>query len=146
MSACSSEETRGKWSEEHSRDSVDWVHIDLRCDDDITSSSTLDEHQMGGTHTFPTALPDWSNLEVLRRNTLPARASFFIYDNVKDALTRDVLKSKKLSLSGTWKFNLAKSPFDAPPEFFERTFDVTGWGDIEVPGMWQLQGYGKGPQ
>lgn len=101
---------------------------------------------MGGSHTFPTATPDWSNIEVLHRNTLPPRASFFVYDDVKHALKRDVSKSKTLSLSGTWKFDLAKGPFAAPPDFFEDKFEVAQWGDIKVPGMWQPQGYGKGPQ
>ena len=101
---------------------------------------------MGGTQTFPAALPDWSNLAVLHRNTLPPRANFLIYDNVEDALRRDVAKSKTLSLSGTWKFILSKSPFEAPPNFFEPKFDVVEWADIKVPGMWQLQGFGKGPQ
>lgn len=104
------------------------------------------ELEMGGSHTFPTATPDWSNIEVLHRNTLPPRASFFVYDDVKHALKRDVSKSKTLSLSGTWKFDLAKGPFAAPPDFFEDKFEVAQWGDIKVPGMWQLQGYGKGPQ
>lgn len=102
--------------------------------------------KMTETHTFPKELPDWSNLEVLHRNTLPPRANFFLFDSEEDALTRDVAKAKALSLSGTWKFNLAKSPFDAPSDFFEEKFDAGKWGDIQVPGMWQLQGYGKGPQ
>jgi beta-galactosidase len=101
---------------------------------------------MEGTHTFPTTTPDWSNLDVLHRNTLPPRASFLIYDNVKDALARHVPKSKTLCLSGTWKFDLAKGPFHAPPNFFEQKFDVAEWSEIQVPGMWQLQGFGKGPQ
>lgn len=84
---------------------------------------------------------------MLHRNTLPPRASFFIYSNVKDALERNVPKSKTLCLSGTWKFHLAKGPFSAPPDFFEqKKFDVADWPDIQVPGMWQLQGFGKGPQ
>ncbi len=101
---------------------------------------------MTETHTFPEGLPDWSNLEVIHKNTLPPRASFLPYDNVADALTRDPSKSKTLSLSGTWKFSLEDSPFDAPVTFFDPGFDTTEWGKIEVPGMWQLQGYGKGPQ
>jgi beta-galactosidase len=103
------------------------------------------ESEMGGSHTFPPATPDWSNIEVLHRNTLPPRASFFVYDNVKDALRRDVSKSRTFSLSGTWKFDLAKGPYVAPPDFFERDFDAAEWSDIKVPGMWQMQGYGKGP-
>lgn len=99
-----------------------------------------------GTHSFPAAAPDWSNLDVLHRNTLPPRASFFTYGSVEDALKRDVTKSKTSSLSGTWKFSLAKSPLEAPSDFFARDFDVTDWPDVKVPGMWQLQGHGKGPQ
>ncbi|KAF4627791.1 hypothetical protein G7Y89_g10362 [Cudoniella acicularis] len=98
------------------------------------------------SHTFPTKLPDWSNQRVLHRNTLPPRASFYIYDNVTDALTRDVSKSKTYSLSGTWDFKLDKSPFDTTLASHDSQFDSEKWGEIEVPGMWQLQGYGKGPQ
>ncbi|KAK2627057.1 hypothetical protein QTJ16_003023 [Diplocarpon rosae] len=65
-----------------------------------------------------------------------------------DALARDPEKPKKLSLSlsGTWKFNVAKSPFDAPEHFHHPQYDAADWGEIRVPGMWQMQGYGKGPQ
>lgn len=104
------------------------------------------EVNMTETHTFPKALPDWSNLEVLHKNTLPPRATFFLYNSSEDALTRDTSKSKTLSLSGTWEFSLAKSPFDVPEDFFNPSYNTTEWGKIEVPGMWQLQGYGKGPQ
>jgi beta-galactosidase len=137
------------WREESSIDPHGYVHIHLRTGNDAkNNASTTPEVNltMNRVHTFPTALPDWSNLNVIHKNTLPPRASFYTYDNVTDALTRDVTKSKMYLLSGTWKFNLAKSPFDAPPEFYEHPSDSRGWGNIEVPGMWQLQGYGKGPQ
>lgn len=99
-----------------------------------------------GSHTFPAAKPDWNNLSVIHKNTLPPRASFFLYNNPEDALTRDSSKSKTQSLSGTWQFSLANSPFDGPADFFELNFDASKWEKIDVPGMWQLQGYGKGPQ
>jgi beta-galactosidase len=101
---------------------------------------------MSETHIFPKSLPDWSNLDVIHRNTLPPRASFYLYSNVSDALRRDFAKSKTHSLSGTWKFNVAKSPFDAPIGFEDPKFDIGAWADINVPGMWQLQGFGRGPQ
>ena len=134
------------WTEEGPHD---FVHIHLMTTPQLNNQDTPaspDELTMSEVHTFPKSLPDWSNLEVLHRNTLPPRATFHLYDNEADALTRDVKKSKTFSLSGTWKFNLAKSPFDAPPDFFEDRFDSRKWGTIEVPGIWQLQGYGKGPQ
>lgn len=129
------------WTEEGPDDFV-LIHLGTATRQQTTPNNIT----MSETHTFPKELPDWSNLEVLHKNTLPARATFHLYDNETDALTRDVTKSKSLSLSGTWKFSLAKSPFDAPPNFFEEKFDAQKWGAIEVPGMWQLQGYGRGPQ
>lgn len=94
----------------------------------------------------PEEKPDWNNLEVLHRNTLPPRAYFHNYTLESDALQADVTKSKTHSLSGTWKFQHAYSPFEAPEGFEAPSFDTSKWSDITVPGMWQLQGHGEGPQ
>ena len=139
------------WSEEPSIETSDYVHINIRQNASAGPETSLAIRQpappkVAETHTFPSQVPDWSNIQVIRRNTLPPRASFFVYDTVEDALTRDVAKSKTLSLSGEWRFSLSKSPFDVEPDFFSPTFDAASWGKIKVPGMWQLQGYGKGPQ
>jgi beta-galactosidase len=96
--------------------------------------------------TYPTGKPDWNNLDVLHKNTLSPRAYFHNYTSEADALTYDVTKSKTHSLSGTWKFEHAYSPFEAPEGFEAPSFDTSKWSDIAVPGMWQLQGFGKGPQ
>ncbi|KZM23141.1 Beta-galactosidase [Ascochyta rabiei] len=97
-----------------------------------------------GAH--PSGLPDWNNLDVLHKGTLPVRAYFHNYASEADALTYDVVKSKTHSLSGTWKFEHAYSPFEAPEGFEATSYDTSKWSDIAVPGMWQLQGFGKGPQ
>lgn len=94
----------------------------------------------------PTALPDWNNLEVLHRNTLPPRSYFHVYNSEEDALTYDTTRSRTHFLSGTWKFQHAYSPFEGPEGFEFPSFDTSSWSDIAVPGMWQLQGFGKGPQ
>lgn len=88
--------------------------------------------------TFPNKQPDWNNLRVLHRNTLPPRAHFFPYSSETKALSFDREQSEYKSLNGTWKFHHAKSPFEAPD--WE---GALGWDDIKVPGMWQLQGYGR---
>lgn len=98
------------------------------------------------TNTFPEYPPDWANLKVLHLNTLPSRADFHLYDSEKTALARDISAARSFNLSGTWKFNLAKSPFAAPQGFEDPTLDSSTWSDIAVPGMWQLQNFGKGPQ
>ncbi len=131
-------------SSHSSTDSSGFLHLEFPTSGRETSHQT--GIKMAGTHTFPGELPDWSNLKVIHKNTLPPRASFFLYDTPANALTRDLSKSKTLSLSGTWKFSVANSPFDAPERFQDPKFDASKWGDIQVPGMWQMQGYGKGPQ
>jgi beta-galactosidase len=94
----------------------------------------------------PAGVPDWNNLRVLHKNTLPARSYFHNYSSEDDALTYDITKSKTHSLSGSWKFEHAYSPFEAPEGFEAPSYDTSKWNDITVPGMWQLQGFGRGPQ
>lgn len=98
-----------------------------------------------------TSLLDFNTLSVIHRNTLPPRSHFFLYRSESDALeaarTHDVGKSKSQLLSGTWKFLHTDGPFQGPMlDFFKEDFDTSAWHDIQVPGMWQLQGFGKGPQ
>ncbi|KAF9017451.1 family 2 glycosyl hydrolase [Rhodocollybia butyracea] len=93
--------------------------------------------------TYPSAQPDWNNLQVLQRKRLPHRASFFSYKNDEDALTYDESRSTAISLNGTWKFNVVDNPLRAPEGFQSPSFDTSSWPDITVPGMWQLQGFGQ---
>lgn len=98
-----------------------------------------------GPHVHPTRMPDWNNLGVLHRNTLTPRSHFFLYATEEDALSRDASRARAQLLSGKWKFDLSKSPFEGPAEFSKRDFDASAWADVKVPGMWQMQGFGKGP-
>ena len=93
----------------------------------------------------PDQRPDWANLKVLHRNTLPPRSDFYLYDTEKDALSRDRSKARCQCLSGKWKFNLTNSPLESPVGFEAESFDSSQWSEITVPGMWQLQGFGRGP-
>ncbi|EFZ02358.2 cryptic beta-D-galactosidase subunit alpha (glycoside hydrolase family 2) protein [Metarhizium robertsii] len=95
--------------------------------------------------SHPSSLPDWSNVDVVHRNTLPPRSNFYLYDTETAALTQDVSKAKAQCLSGKWKFHWSKSPFDGPRDFYKPDFQDASFKDIVVPGMWQLQGFGRGP-
>ncbi|KAJ5679062.1 Glycoside hydrolase family 2 N-terminal [Penicillium macrosclerotiorum] len=88
--------------------------------------------------SFPQARPDWNNLEVIHRGTLPPRAHFYTYSSEKEALTLNRDLSEYISLNGTWKFRHDASPFEAPEW---ASANPLTWDDIKVPGMWQLQGY-----
>ena len=139
----------GVWVEADQSDG--YIHVNLPVWKGHASSNTPQQEGLESAPAnefpkFPPNLPNWSNINVLHENTLPPRASFVLYNNLTDARTRDVKLSKTKSLTGTWKFNLYKSPFDAPDEFLEKDYDCEKWSTVEVPGIWQLQGYGKGPQ
>ena len=92
---------------------------------------------------FPNFQPEWSDLTVLHRGTLPPRAYFFLYEHEQDAILGVRERSTCVTLSGTWKFHYAPNPFEAPVDFSDPSYDVSGWSDIQVPGHWQLQGWDK---
>ena len=79
-----------------------------------------------------TILPvhDWEDINILQVNRLPARASF------RSEPVREV------SLDGTWKFKYSPTFSQVDERFMEETGPVGEWGNIKVPGDWELQGYG----
>ena len=83
---------------------------------------------------------------MIHRNALPPRSHFHVYDSEADALAGDVRRSRAALLSGLWGFQLSSSPFQGPRDFYRTGFDHGAWDLITVPGMWQRQGFGKGPQ
>ncbi|KAK3384402.1 glycoside hydrolase family 2 protein [Lasiosphaeria ovina] len=105
----------------------------------------------GKVHIYPQSTPDWNNLKVIHRNTLPPRSHFFLYESAEDALSRDVSRSKSHLLSSDWwRFSLSKSPFEGDTDFYTRPFSSLlsdpSWSRATVPSMWQREGFGKGPQ
>lgn len=120
----------------------------------VNAASTGSQPRVNGrgtkVHRDAVSFLDFNNLRVIHRNTLPPRSHFFLYHSEEDALeaaqTHDLSRSKSQLLSGTWKFFHTYGQFPGPRDFFREGFDTSGWDDIQVPGMWQLQGFGKGPQ
>ncbi|MEN6357785.1 MAG: glycoside hydrolase family 2 TIM barrel-domain containing protein [Armatimonadota bacterium] len=86
---------------------------------------------------------DWENPELIHRNRLPARAHIFPYPDKDSAATDEREKSPWfVLLNGSWKFNYSQNPQSAPKDFFAEGFDASSWDAINVPGNWQMQGYG----
>lgn len=110
------------------------------------ASSASSQVKINETEVQPEQTPDWDNLKVIHRNTLPPRSHFHLYNTEEDALSGDVSRSRAALLSGTWGFELSPGPFKGSRDFYKPDFDHTEWKLIKVPGMWQLQGFGKGPQ
>ena len=76
---------------------------------------------------------DWENADVTSRNRMPMTASFA------------TPQTKTTSLNGKWAFRHFNNATDAgtADKFYEKGYDTSGWGTISVPGLWELEGYGK---
>ncbi len=86
-------------------------------------------------------LPDWENQYVNRINVLPPRATSSTYASLEDALA---FRSKAIvSLDGQWNFKFVETPAERPMNFYENSFDVSGWKKITVPMSWECAGYGQ---
>lgn len=74
---------------------------------------------------------DWEDANVTNRNRLPMTATF----STPQTLTK--------SLNGTWDFRLLDRPDAAAADekFYTVGFDTDSWGSIQVPGLWELEGY-----
>ena len=86
-----------------------------------------------------------TNPKLININKLPPRSSFFSFTNVQDA--KDASYSSKgsnvLLLNGTWKFHFTKNFSERPmKDFYNMQFDAQSWNDIQVPGNWEVQGFG----
>lgn len=74
--------------------------------------------------------PDWQNASVVERNRLPMRATFHTDDPL-------------MSLHGLWKFKWYEIPDGRSTTFFQPQTDDSDWGEMPVPGIWEVNGYGN---
>ena len=86
---------------------------------------------------------DWENEAVFERNKEDPHATFFSFRDLEQAHANEPAASSDfVSLNGTWKFRWTRMPADRPVLFYENDYDVSGWDDFQVPGNWELQGFG----
>ncbi len=79
---------------------------------------------------------DWENPAVLGINKLPYHSTLQLPSKWKDC-------QEIISLDGEWLFRWSKDPESRPLGFERMDYDVSSWNKIQVPGNWQIQGYGK---
>ncbi len=86
---------------------------------------------------------DWENPGVYQRGQEPGHAQLMSYASVEEALEHAPKSAATcLVLNGPWRFHWAASPSEAPEGFETLGYDVSSWQAIEVPGNWQMQGFG----
>lgn len=91
---------------------------------------------------FNTKKNDWENHHVLHINRESMHVPLGAYSSKTEAISCNRRVSKYVFLlDGIWKFKLAPSPLEVPKDFYRPGYDVSEWGNITVPGNWELQGY-----
>ena len=86
---------------------------------------------------------EWQDPEVNAVNRLPMHADFFAYEST-DAAAKAVKEQSAnfMSLNGTWKFFWVKNADARPTDFWQNGFNDKGWDNLQVPAVWELNGYG----
>ncbi|MHC5269522.1 glycoside hydrolase family 2 TIM barrel-domain containing protein [Enterococcus sp. LJL98] len=82
----------------------------------------------------------YENPRIVEENREAPRASFQSYRMKAASFVEGSSPEDRRSLNGQWDFLLTDSPLDEPAAFFQ---DTRHWEKIEVPGEWQMQGFGK---
>lgn len=89
-------------------------------------------------------LPYWNDVSVVEVNKEYPRTTFMSYDNVRDASSLEYEKSKYYYLlNGTWKFYFVDAYKKLPADITDAGVNTSSWHDIQVPGNWELQGFGE---
>ena len=84
---------------------------------------------------------EWQSPDSLAYNKQQPHAWFFSFKDAEQA--RKVLPENSSlwqSLNGQWSFHWAKNPDERPKDFYQPSFDVTGWDKIQVPMSWNMAG------
>lgn len=87
--------------------------------------------------------PTWTAPECISVNRLPMRATCYPFADAAGAGSLDRTKSPWFQLlDGRWRFRLAARPEEVEARDVAKSSDRSGWGEVEVPGNWTMQGYG----
>lgn len=86
---------------------------------------------------------EWLDPEVNAVNRAPMHANYFAYESADAAMKGEKAKSANyMTLNGTWKFFWVPNADQRPTDFWKVGFNDKGWDNLQVPAVWELNGYG----
>ena len=87
---------------------------------------------------------EWRDPNVNEINRQKMHSTYKVFESVAKAEGEycDEQNPYRLSLNGTWRFNWVENADQRPTDFFAVGYNDKGWDRMEVPAMWELNGYG----
>lgn len=86
---------------------------------------------------------EWHDLQVNEVNRYPLHTGFFAYESLDKALSGDKTASGNYySIDDRWLFNWVKNADQRPVDFYKLDYDASNWLLMDVPGIWELNGFG----
>lgn len=82
----------------------------------------------------------WEDPSIFKINKEDGHAIMMPYDSENEALSGNESKYKQ-SLNGKWKFYWQRGLKNQPENFQLVSFDDSHWDEINVPSVWQTEGY-----
>ena len=86
------------------------------------------------------SVPHWQNPEINAENRAPMHTNWFAY-RPGEAFIKEQ-SSNFMTINGKWKFNWVEDSDQRPLDFYRTDLNDKGWDEIDVPGVWELNGYG----
>ena len=86
---------------------------------------------------------EWQDPETNAVNRAPMHTNYFAYES-KEAATSGIKEKSAnfMSMNGTWKFNWVEDADQRPTDFWKPSYNDKAWDTMQVPAVWELNGYG----
>lgn len=87
---------------------------------------------------------EWQDPQVNAINRAEMHTDYKVFNTQKEATASycDVDNPYRMSLNGTWQFYWVENADQRPTDFYRNDYNAADWKSMEVPGMWELNGYG----
>ena len=86
---------------------------------------------------------EWHDAGVNAVNRAPMHTDYFAYESPELAARGERESSAYyMSLNGQWKFNWVRHADARPTGFWRADYNDRAWGEMPVPGVWEMNGYG----
>ena len=85
---------------------------------------------------------EWQDPNVNAVNRAPMHTHYFAYESVDATKGCKTQSANYMTLNGTWKFHWVENADQRPTDFWKVGFNDKAWNHMQVPGIWELNGYG----